>query len=66
MASVTFEHVTKRYADGFEAVKDMNLAIVTADLEREGVESFCDSYDQLPDCLEKKRGVATAIIGPSC
>jgi multiple sugar transport system ATP-binding protein len=27
MASITFEHVTKRYADGFEAVKDMNLAI---------------------------------------
>ena len=27
MASITFEHVTKRYADGLEAVKDMNLAI---------------------------------------
>ena len=27
MASIVFEHVTKRYADGVEAVKDMNLAI---------------------------------------
>ena len=27
MASVVFEHVTKRYADGVEAVKDMNLEI---------------------------------------
>jgi multiple sugar transport system ATP-binding protein len=27
MASIVFEHVTKRYADGLEAVKDMNLAI---------------------------------------
>src|SRR3954454_1001461 len=27
MASIVFEHVTKRYADGLEAVKDMNLTI---------------------------------------
>ena len=27
MANITFEHVTKRYADGFEAVTDMNLGI---------------------------------------
>src|SRR3954466_1963287 len=27
VASVAFEHVTKRYADGLEAVTDMNLAI---------------------------------------
>ncbi|HKO27616.1 MAG TPA: sn-glycerol-3-phosphate ABC transporter ATP-binding protein UgpC [Solirubrobacteraceae bacterium] len=27
MASIVFEHVTKRYADGAEAVTDMNLAI---------------------------------------
>jgi multiple sugar transport system ATP-binding protein len=27
VASIVFEHVTKRYADGMEAVKDMNLAI---------------------------------------
>jgi multiple sugar transport system ATP-binding protein len=27
VASIAFEHVTKRYADGVEAVKDMNLAV---------------------------------------
>jgi multiple sugar transport system ATP-binding protein len=27
VASIVFEHVTKRYADGAEAVKDMNLAV---------------------------------------
>jgi multiple sugar transport system ATP-binding protein len=27
VARIVFEHVTKRYADGFEAVKDMDLAI---------------------------------------
>jgi ABC-type multidrug transport system fused ATPase/permease subunit len=27
VASINFEHVTKRYADGLEAVKDMNLAV---------------------------------------
>jgi multiple sugar transport system ATP-binding protein len=27
MSSIDFEHVTKRYADGFEAVNDLNLAI---------------------------------------
>src|SRR3954447_24372556 len=27
MAKIAFEHVTKRYADGFEAVADMNLTI---------------------------------------
>lgn len=27
MATMSFEHVTKRYPDGFEAVKDMNLEI---------------------------------------
>ena len=32
MASIDFEHVTKRYADGVEAVKDMNLAIADGEL----------------------------------
>ncbi len=27
MATMSFEHVTKRYPDGFEAVKDMNLEV---------------------------------------
>jgi transaldolase len=38
----------------------IDLAAVTAELEREGVRSFCDSYHQLLDCIEKKSGVATA------
>jgi len=32
MASIGFEHVTKRYTDGVEAVKDMNLAIADGEL----------------------------------
>ena len=27
MASIEFEHVTKRYKDGFEAVRDMSLEV---------------------------------------
>ncbi len=32
----------------------IDLAAVTAQLEREGVRSFCDSYHQLLDCIERK------------
>jgi transaldolase len=32
----------------------IDLADVTAQLEREGVRSFCDSYHQLLDCIESK------------
>ncbi len=35
----------------------VDLAAVTAELEREGVRSFCDSYRQLLDCIEGKLGV---------
>jgi hypothetical protein len=35
---------------------------VTAELEREGVQSFCDSYHQLLDCIEGKLG-ATSPAG---
>jgi transaldolase len=34
----------------------IDLAAVTAELEREGVASFCDSYHQLLECIERKRG----------
>ena len=27
MSNIAFEHITKRYSDGFEAVKDMNINI---------------------------------------
>jgi len=32
----------------------VDLGAVTAELEREGVRSFCDSYRQLLDCIERK------------
>jgi transaldolase len=32
----------------------IDLAAVTAELEREGVQSFCDSYHQLMDCIDRK------------
>jgi transaldolase len=34
----------------------IQLGAVTADLEREGVQSFCDSYRQLLGCIESKLG----------
>ena len=41
----------------------IDLATVTADLERAGVRSFCDSYHELLDCIESKlqRDVPTGI-----
>src|SRR5215471_15929681 len=35
-------------------VAGIGLAALTAQLEREGVRSFCDSYHQLLDCVERK------------
>jgi transaldolase len=32
----------------------IDLAAITADLEREGVRSFCNSYQELLDCIEAK------------
>jgi transaldolase len=34
----------------------IDLETVTGELEREGVQSFCDSYHQLLDCIEAKLG----------
>jgi transaldolase len=34
----------------------VELGAVTSELEREGVQSFCDSYHQLLDCIEHKLG----------
>src|SRR5262249_34522157 len=39
----------------------VELAAVASELEREGVQSFCDSYHQLLECLEHKLG---ALAGP--
>src|SRR4051794_31222285 len=32
MANIVFEHITKRYSDGFEAVKDLNLTVNDGEL----------------------------------
>ena len=34
----------------------VDLAAATSELEREGVQSFCDSYHQLLGCIEHKLG----------
>jgi transaldolase len=41
----------------------IDLPAVTAELEREGVESFCDSYHQLLDCIEGKLGSVAPASG---
>jgi transaldolase len=41
----------------------IDLAAVTAELEREGVRSFCESYQQLRDCIEAKLGVVAPAGG---
>jgi transaldolase len=38
------------------ALAEVDLAAVTAELEREGVQAFCDSYHQLLDCIQSKLG----------
>ena len=42
------------------AAAGIDLAAVTAELEREGVSSFCDSYHQLLDCIEHKLAAVSA------
>jgi hypothetical protein len=42
------------------AAGGLDLAAVTAQLEREGVSSFCDSYHQLLGCIEHKLAEAGA------
>jgi transaldolase len=36
------------------AAEGLDLEQITSELEREGVKAFCDSYDQLIDCIESK------------
>jgi transaldolase len=38
------------------ADEGVDLEAITADLEREGVEAFCDSYEQLLGCIEARLG----------
>ncbi len=42
------------------AASGLDLATLTAQLEREGVRSFCDSYHQLLDCIERKLAAGTS------
>ena len=42
------------------AAAGIDLATDTAQLEREGVRSFCDSYHQLLDCIERKLAAGAA------
>jgi transaldolase len=37
----------------------IDLEAVTAELEREGVQAFCDSYHQLLECIERRVGALT-------
>jgi transaldolase len=41
----------------------ITLSAVTAELEREGVRTFCDSYHQLLECIESKLGVVGSVGG---
>jgi transaldolase len=52
------EAAARTLADAEEA--GIDLAGVTDELEREGVQSFCDSYRQLLDCIEGKLGSLVA------
>ena len=38
------------------AAEGVDLETITRELEHEGVEAFCDSYDQLLSCIESKLG----------
>ena len=42
----------------------IDLGAVTDELEREGVEAFCDSYRQLLDCVTGKAGLLGASVAP--
>ena len=54
--------VAKRTLAG-AAATGIDLQHVTGELEREGVQSFCDSYHQLLDCIEGKLGALAGARG---
>jgi transaldolase len=43
------------------AAEGVDLDAITAELERDGVQSFCDSYAELLRCIEGKRSALTAV-----
>jgi transaldolase len=57
-------------SDGGETLESaeeagIDLAAITADLEREGVRSFCDSYQELLDCIEAKLQRTVPVAAPT-
>jgi transaldolase len=45
------------------AAAGLDLSVITAELERDGVRSFCDSYHQLLACIEHKLTAGDAARG---
>jgi transaldolase len=52
------EEAERVLADAADAGIDLDA--VTSELEREGVQAFCDSYHELLDCIEGKLGTLVA------
>lgn len=50
---------TQTLADA--AAAGVDLAAITAELEREGVQSFCNAYRQLVTCIESKLGARSSV-----
>jgi len=42
----------------------LDLAAITARLEREGVRAFCDSYNALLDCIDAKLRRTAPAVSP--
>jgi hypothetical protein len=41
--------------------RGIDLDAIAVELEREGVQSFCYSYRQLLDCIERRRGALAGV-----
>jgi transaldolase len=56
LAGRTVDRGAQQASDILEAagMAGVDLAQITAELEREGVRSFCDSYGELLACIEAK------------
>jgi hypothetical protein len=39
----------------------VDLDAITSELERQGVQAFCDSYAELLSCIEAKRASLTTV-----
>jgi transaldolase len=57
-------------SDGAETLESaeeagIDLAAITAELERKGVRSFCDSYQELLDCIQAKLQRTAPVAAPT-